>query len=110
VAAFIISGGRFGPEQVAGFIGIRTSFFFGITASAAVALIPLYQASMQVDGWVKPAIWFVGAISLGLGVLFQHFARKCEKLIEVNCESVKKDMKDIYSTFFPNKDIESEAG
>lgn len=88
---------------------ILSSFFYGVFASALVALIPLYQTELQIEGWVKHATLIIGGVSLCIGFLLQHFSKKHEGFIEVNCESVKKDMKDIYETFFPEKDLEAES-
>ncbi|HDM8172565.1 TPA: hypothetical protein P0E23_005245 [Vibrio harveyi] len=85
------------------------SFFFGISASAFVSLIPLYQTTMELDYWIKPAFWGAAGISLFIGALLLHFSNKHESMIEVNCESIKKDMKDVYMTFFHDKDLEKEA-
>lgn len=88
---------------------IVASFCFGICASAAIAIVPLYQTGLEIENWIKYVNIGAICVSLLVGLLLIHFSKKHEEFIKVNCESIKKDMADVYRTFFPNKDLEKEA-
>lgn len=75
----------------------------GISGSAGLSLIPLYQAAASVDPWVKPAFWLV---FLGCGIvafIVKRFDSEKKAYISSSVSEVAKDMEEVYSTIFPNK-------
>jgi len=87
---------------------IGASFSFGIVASGLAGLIPIYTSSNPhvLLTWGVPGVVVAATI---IGFLLNHFAKRHEAFVQSNCEAVIKDMKDIYNTFFPLKDLEDEA-
>lgn len=86
------------------------SFFYGVSASAAVSLIPLYQSSTSTESWVKPTTWLITLSTVAIAILAQHFATKHEQIIQTTCEAVMRDMRDIYATFFPEGSLDDDKG
>lgn len=89
---------------------VGSSFFFGVGASGLISLIPLFQAVSGVQEWVKWSTLGATIISLFIGWLFYHFGSKHNGIIQYSTEAVEKDMEDVYSTFFPEKVLQTEAG
>lgn len=75
----------------------------GISGSAGLSLIPLYQATTSVDPWIKPTFW---AVFLGCGLIayiVKRFDSEKKSYISSSVSEVIKDMEEVYSTIFPNK-------
>lgn len=88
---------------------VGSSFFFGIGASGLISLIPLFQTSIEVLVLVKWLTLAATLVSLFLGGLFYHFGSVHDGMIKISTEAVEKDMEDVYSTFFPKKELHREA-
>jgi hypothetical protein len=88
---------------------IGSSFFLGIGASGLIALIPLFQDGYNIDEWVKWLTLSSTVFSLLLGWSLYYFGDQHNRIIKYSTEAVQKDMEDVYSTFFPDKNLQSEA-
>ncbi|MEZ8363512.1 hypothetical protein AB6C40_25075 [Vibrio splendidus] len=99
-----------GIPQGASKYTVGSSFFFGIGASGFISLIPLFQTDIGIVGWVKWGTLAATFVSLFIGWLFHHFGSQHNGIIKYSTESVEKDMEDVYSTFFPEKNLQKEAG
>lgn len=88
---------------------VGSSFFFGIGASGVISLIPLFQTSVEIQEWAKWSTVAATLVALFLGWLFNNFGSKHDGIIKFSTEAVEKDMEDVYSTFFPDKNLHNEA-
>jgi hypothetical protein len=82
---------------------IVSTFFYGIGTSGLISLIPLY--SSKTDLWVKHLTLLAVIVAIIIGYILQKLSKMHEHYIEINTESVKKDMQDIHNTFYPNEDL-----
>lgn len=96
------------PQGTSKYI-VGSSFFFGVGASGVISLIPLFQAASGIQDWVKWTTLSATVISLCIGWLFNHFGSKHNGIIKYSTEAVERDMEDVYSTFFPERNLQNEA-
>lgn len=78
---------------------------WGVSGSALLSLIPLYQATQSVEPWVKPTFWIVSISAAIIGFLAHYFRTERRATIYSSCEEVLADMQEVYETFFPNTPI-----
>lgn len=79
---------------------------WGVSGSALLSLVPLYQATQSVEPWVKPTFWIVAAATALVAALAHHFRKERRATIQSNCEEVLADMREVYETFFPNDPLD----
>lgn len=75
---------------------------WGVSGSALLSLIPLYQAAQSVEAWVKPTFWIVASAAAVIALLAHHFCKERRVTIQSSCNEVLADMSEVYATFFPN--------
>lgn len=79
---------------------------WGVSGSALLSLIPLYQATQDVEPWVKPTFWSV-VVSAGLmAFMTNYFRRQRSEVIRASCEEVLDDMREVYETFFQDGSLD----
>ncbi|NBZ96055.1 MAG: hypothetical protein EBR40_06470 [Proteobacteria bacterium] len=93
-----ISPGVSGRELFAGVL-------WGITGSALLSLLPLYQATQSTEPWVKPTFWLVSAASLIVGIVVWIGSKDYTKDVKVVRDEIVVDMKEIHSLYFPGEDL-----
>ena len=76
---------------------------WGITASALLTLIPLYQATQTVDPWVRPTFWIVSAASFIVGLIAWINMKDTSSDIAEIKKEVLKDMEELHCLYFPEK-------
>ena len=82
---------------------------WGVSGSALLSLIPLYQATQSVEPWVKPTFWIVAFAATIFAGLAHHFRKERRATIQSSCEEVLADMREVYQTFFPNDPLDKEG-
>jgi|GEM_PF-3226452 len=87
---------------------IISSVSWGVSGSALLSLIPLYQAITDAEAWVKPTFWVIGLSAALIGFISRKYEKERDAFISVTSAEVMKDMQEIYNTFFPDKKIEDE--
>jgi len=87
---------------------IISSISWGVSGSALLSLIPLYQAVNSAEPWVKPTFWCIGITAALIGFVSWKYEKERDTFIEVTSDEVLTDMKEIYHTFFPQKNIDEE--
>lgn len=87
---------------------IITSVSWGIAASSGIALIPLYQATTGTEAWVKPAFLIIAVATLVIGCVSRKFEKERASFIAATSEEIRKDMQEIYETFFAGEGIDDE--
>lgn len=93
------------PQRTPLFLTI-SGVSFGISSSALLSLIPLYQSAQAVDAWVRPTFWIVTIASAVVGIVCYRFAKARESDVSIACNEIQRDMQDIHQTFFPNESLE----
>lgn len=81
---------------------------FGVGATALLSLAPLHWATQNVNPWVKPSYLIIGIAAILLGLITWKYSRETDKMKESSCLLVQQDMKEIYSTFFPNDNLNED--
>lgn len=83
---------------------------WGVSGSALLSLLPLYQATQSTEPWVKPTFWIVAVAAAVVGGLSHHFRTERRMVIKSSCEEVLADMSEVYETFFPNDPLTKDSG
>jgi hypothetical protein len=96
-----ISPGWSGRELFAGVL-------WGVTGSALLSLVPLYQATQSTEPWVKPAFWLVSAASLIAGIVVWRGAKDYTKDVKAVRDEIVVDMKEIHCLYFPGEDLDKQ--
>jgi hypothetical protein len=78
---------------------------WGVSGSALLSLLPLYQATQSTEPWVKPTFWIVAIAACLVAVLAHHFRKERRATIQSSCEEVLADMSEVYQTFFPSEGL-----
>lgn len=73
---------------------------WGISGSALLTLVPLYQATQAVESWVKPTFWAVAIATAVVALISHRFSDERREIIRSTCEEVLEDMREVYETFF----------
>jgi hypothetical protein len=95
-----ISPGVSGRELFAGVL-------WGVTGSALLSLVPLYQATQSTEPWVKPTFWLVSAASLIVGVVVWRGGKDHTKDVKAVRDEIVVDMKEIHCLYFPGEDLDT---
>lgn len=85
-----------------------TAILWGISGSAFLSLIPLYQSTKGTEPWVKPTYWIAAIITAIVGLISFKFISERNKFVGSSCEEVLKDMSDVYHCFFPKENLDEE--
>ena len=80
----------------------------GISSSAFLSLIPLYQSIQTVEPWVKPTFWVVALATAVLAIAFHLISRQRDRDIQTSCDEVLRDMADIHRCFFPIDGLDAD--
>ena len=81
----------------------------GVSTSAFLSLLPLYQATQKVEPWVKPTYWSVGISSLVIAAAMFYFSRERGKDVHSTCKEVLQDMSEINKCYFPDEDLDDDT-
>ena len=81
---------------------------FGTGATAIFSLVPLYQATQNVEPWVKPVYWIIGFAAILLGGITTYFCKETDKVVKSSCLEVQQDMKEIHSLYFLHDKLNSD--
>jgi len=87
---------------------IIAAALLGVSASAFLSLLPLYQATQKVEGWVKPAYLSVAISTLVIALFMFYFARERGKHIHSTCREVLQDITEINRCYFPEEDMDED--
>ena len=87
---------------------IIAAALLGVSASAFLSLLPLYQATQTLEPWVRPAYWSVAVSSLVVAGAMFYFARERRKHVHSTCEEVLQDMSEINKCYFPDEELDDE--
>ncbi len=96
-----ISPGVSGRELFAGVL-------WGITGSALLSLVPLYQATQSIEAWVKPTFWMVSVASLIVGIVVWRGAKDYTKDVKAARDEIVVDMKALHHLYFPGEDLDKQ--
>ena len=81
---------------------------WGITASALLSLIPLFQAAEKVDPWVKPTFMIVSVASLIVGIIIWNTMKDTSTDIAEVRSEVLTDMEEIHCLYFPQEKLSEQ--
>lgn len=96
-----ISPGVSGRELFAGVL-------WGVTGSALLSLVPLYQATQSTEPWVKPTFWLVSGASLIVGIVVWRGTKDHTKDVKAVRDELVVDMKEIHCLYFPGEDLDEQ--
>jgi hypothetical protein len=88
---------------------IIAAALLGVSASAFLSLLPLYQSTQKIEPWVKPAYWSVAVSSLVIAAAMFYFARERGKHVHSTSEEVLQDMSEINKCYFPDEDLDDDT-
>lgn len=81
---------------------------WGITASAFLSLIPLYQSTQSTEAWVKPTFWIVSIASLVIGLVIWFGGTKEASNADSSKSEILQDMKEIHCIYFEGDDLDKD--
>lgn len=82
---------------------------WGITATAALSLAPLYQSTQSTEAWVKPTFWVVAGASFIVGLVIWFRSKDETKDVKNVRDEIILDMKEIHYLYFPKEDLDDSA-
>lgn len=83
---------------------------WGVSGSALLSLIPLYQATATTGAWVRPTFWIVALAAAVVAMLAHYFTNERRGVIQSSADEVLTDMRDVYATFFSDGSLENTGG
>jgi hypothetical protein len=81
---------------------------WGITGSAALSLVPLYQSAQTVDSWVKPTFWIVAIASGIIGFVIWRGAKDYAKDVTAAKADLIIDMQELHCLYFPSENLDEK--
>jgi hypothetical protein len=81
---------------------------WGITGSALLSLIPLYQSAQAVDSWVKPTFWIVAVGSLVVGIVIWRSLKDSAADVAEAQKEVLNDMEELDCLYFPDEKLKEQ--
>jgi hypothetical protein len=85
---------------------VLSSLFFGVFASAIVALVPLSNTKASLNPWVLPTTWVVLVGSGVLGIALAVIDAQQKKVISESTTSVIEEMESLESQY-QTEDVQS---
>lgn len=80
--------------------------FWGVTGSAFLSLVPLYQANPPVEPWVKAVLLVIALAALVVGIVIWRGAKDHAKDVITTRDDLMKDMWELHRTYFPSDDLD----
>lgn len=82
---------------------------WGVTTTAVLTLIPLYNSTDKTDPWVKPTFWLVAIASFIIGLVCWNGIKENAKKVEATRDDLIADMKDIHCLYFPKENLDDDT-